>query len=163
MHIEYLKTPAMARARMVELGLLGGGGRTVLKPGSQGSEVRRLQELLHIAVDGSFGPATKRAVEDFQRHNGLEADGVCGPSTWAKLLEEDDMNGDQNRVLHEAHGMLEELRRVLVHPTIQSRIEPGKYNAPVFLAAIHGDVWEKFTALNKRLDTLEAALAKKTP
>jgi predicted ATPase len=73
------------------------------------------------------------------------------------------MNGDQNRVLHEAHGMLQELRSVLVHNTIQSRIEPGKYNAPVFLAAIHGDMWEKFTALNKRLDTLEAALAKKTP
>jgi len=106
MHIEYLKTPAMARARMVELGLLGGGGRTVLKPGSQGSEVRRLQELLHIAVDGSFGPATKRAVEDFQRHNGLEADGVCGLSTWAKLLEEDDMNADQDRKLNEIYGEL---------------------------------------------------------
>jgi len=164
MHIEYLKTPAAARARMVELGLLGGGsgggGGIVLKLGSRGPEVRRLQELLEIGVDGSFGRDTEKAVRNFQRHNGLSADGICGLATWAKLLEEKDMDGDQNRVLHETHGMLQELRSALIHSTIQSRIEPGKYNAPTFLAATHGDLWEKFAALNDRLDTLEANIAK---
>jgi len=166
MHIEYLKTPAMARARMIELGLLGGGGGgtggTVLKLGSKGPEVRRLQELLKIGIDGSFGRDTEKAVRIFQQHNGLTADGICGLATWAKLLEEDDMNGDQNRKLDETHGMLQELRSALVHHTIQSRLEPGKYNTAIFLSAIHGDIWDKFTALNTRLDTLEAALTKKT-
>jgi len=170
MHIEYLKTPAMARARMIELGLLGGGGGggtggTVLKLGSKGPEVRRLQELLEIGIDGSFGRDTEKAVRIFQQHNGLTADGICGLATWAKLLlvrEEEDMDGDQNRVLHETHGMLQELRSALVHHTIQSRLEPGKYNTAIFLSAIHGDIWDKFTALNTRLDTLEAALTKKT-
>jgi len=164
MHTEYLKTPAAARAKMVELGLLGGSGGTkvTLRLGAKGPEVRRLQELLNIGTDGSFGRATERAVKLFQEHNGLTADGVCGKATWAKLLEENDMNGDQDRKLNETHGMLEELRRALVHNTIPSRVEPGKYNAPVFLEAIHGDLWAKFAALNARLDTLEAALAKKT-
>lgn len=36
-------------------------------------------------VDGSFGPATLSAVKKFQKDNGLEVDGICGPLTWAKL------------------------------------------------------------------------------
>ena len=32
-------------------------------------------------VDGIFGPATARALEDFQRNCGLDVDGVCGPAT----------------------------------------------------------------------------------
>lgn len=32
-------------------------------------------------VDGIFGPATARALEDFQRNCGVDVDGVCGPAT----------------------------------------------------------------------------------
>jgi peptidoglycan hydrolase-like protein with peptidoglycan-binding domain len=37
------------------------------------------------AVDGKKGPLTKKAIEDFQRANGLEVDGKVGPKTWAVL------------------------------------------------------------------------------
>ncbi len=36
-------------------------------------------------VDGSLGPKTKKAIEEFQAQNGLTADGKVGPKTWAKL------------------------------------------------------------------------------
>ncbi|MDD5432985.1 MAG: peptidoglycan-binding domain-containing protein [Candidatus Omnitrophica bacterium] len=36
-------------------------------------------------VDGKKGPKTKKAVEAFQKANGLEADGKVGPKTWSKL------------------------------------------------------------------------------
>jgi len=36
-------------------------------------------------VDGSLGPKTKKAIEEFQAQNGLSADGKVGPKTWAKL------------------------------------------------------------------------------
>lgn len=36
-------------------------------------------------IDGKKGPLTKKAVEDFQRTNGLDADGKVGPKTWAVL------------------------------------------------------------------------------
>lgn len=36
-----------------------------------------------LDVDGALGPATKAAIESFQRLHGLEADGVWGPATKA--------------------------------------------------------------------------------
>jgi len=36
-------------------------------------------------VDGKKGPMTKKAVEDFQKANGLAADGKVGLKTWALL------------------------------------------------------------------------------
>lgn len=38
-----------------------------------------------IDVDGKLGPATRAAVTDFQRKNGLHADGIPGPRTAEKL------------------------------------------------------------------------------
>ena len=37
------------------------------------------------AIDGKIGPATKRAIEQFQTSNNLKADGKVGPKTWAAL------------------------------------------------------------------------------
>jgi peptidoglycan hydrolase-like protein with peptidoglycan-binding domain len=36
-------------------------------------------------LDGSLGPKTKKAIEEFQAKNGLNADGKVGPKTWSKL------------------------------------------------------------------------------
>ena len=37
--------------------------------------------------DGYFGAKTQAAVNKFQAYYGLTVDGICGPMTWAKLLE----------------------------------------------------------------------------
>lgn len=63
----------------------------VAKEGNRGPAVTALQEALkangaNIAVDGSFGPATKKAVIAFQDKRGLDCDGVVGPNTWGALL-----------------------------------------------------------------------------
>ncbi len=52
---------------------------------SHSAAVRRLQEGLHVAVDGEFGPATEAAVRNFQEAHGLAVDGVVGPATWSAL------------------------------------------------------------------------------
>lgn len=36
-------------------------------------------------IDGKIGPMTKKATDEFQKANGLEADGKVGPKTWAVL------------------------------------------------------------------------------
>jgi N-acetylmuramoyl-L-alanine amidase len=56
-------------------------------PNVRGDDVAELQGLLGRLgfdcgrVDGILGPATVRAVEDFQRNCGILVDGVCGPVT----------------------------------------------------------------------------------
>jgi len=37
------------------------------------------------AVDGKIGPLSRKAIEDFQKANGLAADGKVGSKTWAVL------------------------------------------------------------------------------
>lgn len=60
---------------------------TLLKTGSKGTSVTRLQErLIELnyfsgSADGLYGTATAMAVRLFQRQNGLTADGVAGVQT----------------------------------------------------------------------------------
>lgn len=58
----------------------------LLKNGSKGEDVKKLQEKLGLKADGSFGPGTEAAVKKWQESNGLKADGVVGDSTWEKLF-----------------------------------------------------------------------------
>jgi len=57
----------------------------LLRVGSRGDAVKKLQQDLDIDADGIFGQGTKKAVMDFQEANGLVADGMAGPKTLAKL------------------------------------------------------------------------------
>lgn len=63
-----------------------------LSAGSTGASVSRLQATLKLlgfyqgAVDGIYAQATQAAVGRFQSAAGITADGITGPSTWAKLL-----------------------------------------------------------------------------
>jgi putative chitinase len=57
----------------------------ILKVGSKGDLVKKLQEKLGLAADGNFGPGTEKSVKDWQAKNGLTADGVVGPATLAKM------------------------------------------------------------------------------
>lgn len=56
-----------------------------LKRGCKGEDVKVLQKALHILEDGIFGKLTDEAVREFQRANGLRADGIVGEQTWAKI------------------------------------------------------------------------------
>lgn len=57
----------------------------LLRRGTRGGTVKKLQEKLGIDADGKFGSGTEKAVKAFQEKNGLKADGLVGPNTLEKL------------------------------------------------------------------------------
>jgi peptidoglycan hydrolase-like protein with peptidoglycan-binding domain len=62
----------------------------LLKQGTRGETVKKLQEKLGIDADAQFGSSTEKAVREYQQKNGLVIDGMAGPATLAhmKLFKE---------------------------------------------------------------------------
>jgi putative chitinase len=60
----------------------------LLKLGSQGEDVKKLQLKLGVDPIGTFGPKTDAAVKSWQVSNGLTADGIVGDATWSKMFAE---------------------------------------------------------------------------
>jgi peptidoglycan hydrolase-like protein with peptidoglycan-binding domain len=67
---------------------------TTLKYGMSGQEVRELQRRLNCSaptrlplqeIDGNFGVSTLARVMEFQFHQQIQTDGVCGPQTFGLL------------------------------------------------------------------------------
>jgi putative chitinase len=58
----------------------------LLKIGSKGEDVKKLQQKLGLNADGAFGPGTEKAVKKWQIDNDLAADGIVGEGTWNKMF-----------------------------------------------------------------------------
>jgi peptidoglycan hydrolase-like protein with peptidoglycan-binding domain len=77
--------------RRTWVALLARGTQPLLKVGSTGDPVRRLQRALtaalgrRVTVDGAFSQRTERAVVRYQRKAGLPATGVVTDEVWARL------------------------------------------------------------------------------
>ena len=74
--------------------LLAAGRQPVLKFGSAGGDVRRVQRTLNAAscapalvISGVFGRGTDRALRAYQDRVGIRVSGVVNPRTWAALAE----------------------------------------------------------------------------
>jgi tetratricopeptide (TPR) repeat protein len=105
LHQRVIQMQATAGNQAVQQMIQQGGGKPeILRYGSTGDAVRRLQERLNqsgsagteLKVDGVMGALTTAAVRRFQRaHPPLEVDGTVGPEVWAEL----DRVGDQGAPL----------------------------------------------------------------
>jgi len=58
----------------------------LLKVGSSGEDVERVQAALGLETDGVFGIMTQKAVQDWQESKNLAADGIVGPKTYNAML-----------------------------------------------------------------------------
>ena len=76
---------------------------TILRKGSRGDEVKKLQRALGLIDDGIFGNLTDEAVRTLQRENGLFPDGIVGPKTWAVL------NRNKGYVLKKSRRLITDL------------------------------------------------------
>lgn len=116
-----------------------------LRKGDSGAAVRKLQQRLKelgyfpSSVDGDYGEKTVAAVKDFQKANGLTADGVAGPSTQRKLYafsaaeaEKEDTKEEQTDTLRKGDAG-EAVRK------LQRRLKELGY----FTSSVDGDYGEK--------------------
>ena len=58
----------------------------LLKVGSKGKDVERVQRAVGASVDGIFGNGTKSKVMAYQKRMGLQVDGLVGRNTWYKMF-----------------------------------------------------------------------------
>lgn len=67
----------------------GSSGAAVLELQRDMNRVFRGYPMMPLLEDAEFGPATRAAVQEFQRRSpdNLEPDGVVGPLTWASLAQ----------------------------------------------------------------------------
>ena len=108
---------------LVEAGFTLGDRLLLLgAPQQRGDDVDELQTALnHLGFDcgrpdGIMGPATVRALEDFQRNSGLVVDGVCGAHTvrMLELVSRQSGTGPGVAVVRENESMT--AARIIGHP-----------------------------------------------
>jgi len=58
----------------------------ILKVGSSGTAVSKIQYKVGEKPDGIFGKGTEANVKAWQEANGVDADGIVGPGTWQKMF-----------------------------------------------------------------------------
>ncbi|MGL3288428.1 peptidoglycan-binding protein [Salmonella enterica] len=82
---------------------------------ARGNNVLKLQQLLNkngaipkLVEDGNFGKNTYNAVKIFQRHNGLNDDGIVGPQTWQKLGVQDTLKNGSSGSSADSNGAVAE-------------------------------------------------------
>lgn len=71
----------------------------LLKIGSSGDDVKKLQTELGLETDGFFGPDTETAVREWQTENNLSSDGIVGDATWGRLFPEPGPAGESGTVV----------------------------------------------------------------
>jgi putative chitinase len=59
----------------------------LLKIGSKGDAVKKVQSKLGLIPDGVFGPQTANKVKEWQKQNGLSVDGIIGEKTWRQMFD----------------------------------------------------------------------------
>ncbi|MCA9793648.1 MAG: peptidoglycan-binding protein [Candidatus Eremiobacteraeota bacterium] len=103
------------------------GDKTMRRGMKDDPHIEALQKALNekmgtdLKLDGDYGKNTQKAVEDFQRQNGLKPDGIFGPDTRDKLLGGAANQPDQKKdATASAPANNDELAKALGDKTLRS-------------------------------------------
>jgi putative chitinase len=105
----------------------------LIKLGSSGEEVKKIQIKLGLNPDGDFGRNTETAVKKWQKDNGLKDDGVVGDITWNKLFNNTTTTKVSNEILK-----LEKLKGIIPDKVISQIPDTAvKFNITTNLRLAH--------------------------
>ena len=105
----------------------------LIKLGSSGEEVKKIQIKLGLNPDGDFGRNTETAVKKWQKDNGLKDDGVVGDITWNKLFNNTTSTKVSNEILK-----LEKLKGIIPDKVISQIPDTAvKFNITTNLRLAH--------------------------
>ena len=76
---------AMAGGEVVAETVTPDASFEIVRRGSRGEWVTKLQTALGVNADGIFGPNTEAALRAFQEEHGLQVDGIAGRNTYRAL------------------------------------------------------------------------------
>lgn len=111
------------------------GKKMIYKEGSKGSEVVKIQKKVGVSSDGVFGVRTKEAVMQWQKANGLVADGIVGNETWKKMFGEDMPTNTKcvdpsviydPLTVHITHSQNRSIKYIAIHFTAGSNSKKGR-------------------------------------
>ena len=108
----------------------------ILKIGSQGEDVKKLQAKLGLTADGIFGNGTAAKVKEWQSANGLTADGIVGDGTWSKMFGATEQPA---QVIKED---------VVIQPSSEFKLQNLKGHIPDAVIAQIPDTAKKFNITN---------------
>ena len=98
----------------------------VLRKGSRGDDVKRLQEILGVTADSVFGEKTLEAVKAFQREHNLFPDGIVGPKTWDMLLADDGIDIVKAFInTHITYSQVRQVKYIAIHYTAGATSKAG--------------------------------------
>jgi uncharacterized protein YkwD len=83
---EVFRTPARVSTSSVRASTAVASFDHTLRLASRGAAVKRVQGRLGLSRTGYYGHHTKAAVSRFQRQQGWNGRGHCGPKTWSRLF-----------------------------------------------------------------------------
>ena len=134
--------------------------------GSKGEEVEAVQTRLYdlgyykTKTDGIFGTETKRALTEYQKNSGLEADGIAGAKTLAslKIISKNDLDLLAMVISGESRGESYEgqvavgaviLNRV-EHPAFPDTIREVIFQKGAFSAVSDGQINKKVSEISRK-------------
>ena len=129
-----------------------------LSYGSQGEEVRKLQEALNkqgynLSVDGIFGINTQNAVRDYQSKNNLSVDGIAGANTTGKLYGTTENTQETTTTYEPDYGKYKyDPSEDTAYADALKKLQEAQAAAPVYNATYDqqlNDIYEKYMNRDK--------------
>ncbi|ARI78935.1 C40 family peptidase [Halobacillus mangrovi] len=131
---------AMADSDAVEQPDSSGSLETdALNKGDRGRDVTALQTELESLgyytynLDGLFGPITEDAVEDFQRDQGLQIDGIAGPETMEALSSAEASSEDSESVSVSQSEVVSIAKNLIGTPYVWGGTSPDGFDSSGFI------------------------------